>query len=86
MLVGVRRGWRRWRVPRKGLTRPHASAREIQSPVVNVRVAGAWTVFWLRCFGKSWRSPPGAPYGMVGVGNRRCQKVRQISLPAVSVF
>ncbi|RVW59220.1 hypothetical protein CK203_111094 [Vitis vinifera] len=45
MLVGVRRGWRRRRVAEKGLTPPHAPAREIQSPAVKVRVAGAWTVF-----------------------------------------
>ena len=82
MLVGVRRGWRRRRVAGKGLTRPHAPACEIQSPAVKVRVAGAWTVFWLRCFGKSWRSPPGAPLGVVGVGKRRRRK----SSPTVSVF
>ena len=73
-LVGVRRSWRRRRVAGKGLTRPHAPAREIQSPAVKVRVAGAWTVFWLRCFGKNWRSPPGAPLGMVGVGKRCLRK------------
>ena len=77
MLVGVRRGWRRRRVAGKGLTRPHAPACEIQSPAVKVRVAGAWTVFWLRCFGKSWRSPSGAPLGVVGVGKRRRRKVRR---------
>ena len=39
MLVGVRRGWMRRRVVGKGLTRPHGPAREIQSPVVKVRVS-----------------------------------------------
>ncbi|RVW40656.1 S-norcoclaurine synthase 1 [Vitis vinifera] len=68
MLVGVRRGWRRRRVAGKGLTRPHAPARETQSPTGKLRVAGAWMVFWFRCLHKSWRSPPGAPSGMVGVG------------------
>ena len=49
-LVGVRRGWRRKRFARKWLTRPHAPAREIQSPAIEVSVAGTWRVFWLRCF------------------------------------
>ena len=40
MLVGVRQGWRRRRGAGKGLTRPHAPAREIQSPAVKVRVDG----------------------------------------------
>ncbi|RVW62561.1 hypothetical protein CK203_063155 [Vitis vinifera] len=68
MLVGGRRGWRRRRVAGKGLTRPHAPAREMQSPAGKWRVAGAWILFWCRCLHKSWRSPPGAPSGMVGVG------------------
>ena len=71
MLVGVKRGWRRRRVAGKGLTRPHALAREMQSPGGKLRVAGAWMVFWFRCLHKSWRSPPGAPSGMVGVGKIR---------------
>ncbi|RVW90423.1 hypothetical protein CK203_045754 [Vitis vinifera] len=62
-LVGVRRGWRRKRVAGKWLTCPHAPAREMQSSARKTRVAGAWVVFWLRCFGKNWRSPPGAPCG-----------------------
>ena len=28
------------------------------------RVDGAWMVFWLRWFGKNWRSPPGAHCGV----------------------
>ena len=67
-LVGVRRSWRRRRVVGKGLTHPHAPAREMQSPAGKVSVAGTWGRFWFRCLHKSWRSPPGAPSGMVGVG------------------
>ena len=70
-LVGVRRGWRRKRIAGKWLTRPHAPAREMQSPAGKTRVVGAWVVFWLRCFGKNWRSPPGAP---CGVRKRRCKE------------
>ena len=66
-LVGVRRGWRRKRITGKWLTRPHA-------PVGKTRVADEWVVFWLRCFGKNWRSPPGAP---CGVGKRRRRKSRR---------
>ncbi|RVW38049.1 hypothetical protein CK203_097273 [Vitis vinifera] len=44
-LVGVGRSWRKRRVTRKGLTRPHAPVREMQSPVGKVCVADAWTVF-----------------------------------------
>ena len=80
----------------KVLTRPHTPAREMQSParemqlparemqspVGKLRVAGVWMIFWFRCLHKSWRSPLGAPSGMVGVG-KRC---RRKSLPAVSVF
>ena len=68
MLVGGRRGWRRRRLAGKGLTRPHAPAREMQSPTGKWSVAGAWILFWCRCLHKSWRSPPGAPSGMVSVG------------------
>ena len=75
-LVGVRRGWRRKRVARKCLTRPHA-------PVGKTRVADAWVVFWLRCFGKNWRSPPGAP---CGVGKRRRRKSSLEKSPIVNVF
>ena len=67
-LVGVRRSWRRRRVAGKGLTRPHA-------PAGKLRVAGAWMVFWSRCLHKSWRSPPGAPSGMVGVGKIGRRKI-----------
>ncbi|RVW87824.1 hypothetical protein CK203_039736 [Vitis vinifera] len=63
------------RVAGKGLTRPHAPAREMQSPTGKLRVAGAWMSFWFRCLHKSWRSPPGAPSGMVGVGKIRRRKV-----------
>ena len=63
-LVGVRRAWRRKRVAGKWLTRPHAPAREMQSPAGKTRVGGAWMVFWLRCFWKSCRSPPDAPCGV----------------------
>uniref|UniRef100_F6HMD7 non-specific serine/threonine protein kinase n=1 Tax=Vitis vinifera TaxID=29760 RepID=F6HMD7_VITVI len=73
-LVGVRRGWRRKRVAGKWLTRPHALAREMQSPAGKTGVAGMWVVFWLRCFG--WRSPPGAP---CGVGKRRRRKMDALS-------
>ena len=73
-LVGVRRSWRRRRVAGKGLTRPHAPAREMQSPAGKLRVAGAWLLFWCWCLHKSWRSPLGAPSGMVGVGKRRRRK------------
>ncbi|RVW35103.1 hypothetical protein CK203_079813 [Vitis vinifera] len=38
-LVGVRRAWRRKRVAGKWLTRPHAPAREMQSPAEKTRVA-----------------------------------------------
>ena len=69
-LVSVKRSWRRRHVAGKGLTRPHAPAREMQSPAGKWRVAGAWIFFWCRCLHKSWRSPPGAPFGMVGVGKR----------------
>ena len=58
----------------KVLTHPHAPAREIQPPTEKLRVVGAWMVFWCRCLHKSWRSPPGAPSGMVGVGKRRRRK------------
>ena len=81
-LVGVRRSWRRRGVAGKVLTRPHAPAREIQSPTGKLRVASAWMIFWFRCLHKSWRSPPDAPLGVVGVGKRR----RRESSPAVSVF
>ena len=74
MLVGGRRGWRRRRIAGKVLTRPHAPAREMQSPVRKLRVDGAWMSFWFWCLHKSWRSPPGAPSGMVGVGKRRRRK------------
>ena len=85
-MVSVRQSWRRKCVAGKGLTRPHAPALEIQSPTVKVHVAGSWTVFWLRCFGKSWRSPPGAPLGVVGVKKRCRRKSSPENLPAVSVF
>ena len=52
-LVGVRQGGRRKRVAGKWLTRPHAPLREMQSPAGKTRVAGAWVVFWLWCFGKN---------------------------------
>ncbi|RVX01626.1 Protein COP1 suppressor 2 [Vitis vinifera] len=48
----------------------------MQSPAGKTRVAGAWVVFWLRCFGKNWRSPPGTT---CGVGKRR----RREKSPAV---
>ena len=67
-LVGVRRGWRRKRVVGKCLTRRRV--RFSLWPENRV-----WLSFWLQCFGKSWRSPPGAPYDMVGVWKRRCRKV-----------
>ncbi|RVW22266.1 Beta-galactosidase [Vitis vinifera] len=67
-LVGVRRSWRRRRVAGKCLTRPHAPAREMQPPAGKWRVSDAWMLFWCRCLHKSWRSPPGAPSGIVGVG------------------
>ena len=76
-VVGVRRGcWRR-RVAGKSLTRPHAPAREMQPPDGNVRVGGAWMLFWCRCLHKSCRSPPGAPSGMVGVGKGCRRKSRR---------
>ena len=53
---------------------PHASAREMQPPVGKWSVAGAWMLFWCRCLHKSWRAPPGAPSGMVGVGKIGCRK------------
>ena len=81
MLVGGRRGWRRRRVAGKGLTRPHAPAREMQSPAGKWRVAGAWILFWCRCLHKSWRSPPGAPSGMVGVGKIGLRKSSPESSP-----
>ena len=88
-LVGVRRSWRRRRVAGKGLTRPHAPAREMQSPAREMqsparemqspagkwRVASAWMLFWCRCLHKSRRSPPGAPSGMVGVGKIGRRKI-----------
>ena len=77
-LVGIRRGWRKKRVAGKWLTRPHASARGMQSPAGKTRVDGAWMVFWLRCFGKNWRSPPGAPCAV--------EKSSPEKLPAVNVF
>ena len=73
-LIGVRRSWRRRRVAGKALTRPHAPAREIQPPDGKLRVAGAWLLFWCWCLHKSWRSPPGAPLGVVGVGKRLRRK------------
>ncbi|WJZ91294.1 hypothetical protein VitviT2T_010380 [Vitis vinifera] len=73
-LVGIRRGWRRKRVVGKWLTRPHAPALEMQSPARKTHVADVWVVFWLRCFGKNWRSPPSTP---CGVGKRRRQKSRR---------
>ena len=82
-LVGVRRGWRRKHVAGKWLTRPHVPAREMQLPVGKTHVAGAWVVFWLRCFGKNWRSPPGAPYG---VGKRHRWESSAEKSPAVNVF
>ena len=82
-LVGVRRGWRRKGVVGKWLTRPHESVREMQSPAGKMRLAGAWVVFWLRCFGKNWRSPPGAP---CGVGKRRRRKSSPEKSPVVNVF
>ena len=75
-LVGVRRGWRRKRVVGKWFTRPHA-------PAEKTRVVGAWVVFWLRCFGKNWRSPPGAS---CGVGKRRRRKSSLEKSPTVNVF
>ena len=65
----------------KVLTRPHAPAHEMQSPDGKLRVADAWMIFWFRCLHKSWRSPPGAPSGMVGFGKRRRQKVHRKSSP-----
>ena len=85
-LVSVRRSWKRRRVAGKCLTCPHAPTHEIQSPPVKVRVASSWTVFWHRCFGKSWRSPPGAPLGVVGVGKKCRRKSSPEKLLAVSVF
>ena len=61
----------------------HSSAREMQSPAGKTRVAGAWVVFWLRCFGKNWRSPLGAP---CSVGKRRRRKSSPEKSPAVNVF
>ena len=61
--------------------RPHAPTREIQSPAGKLRVAGAWMIFWFRCLHKSWRSPPGAPSGMVGVGKIGCRKSSPESSP-----
>ncbi|RVW83689.1 GATA transcription factor 24 [Vitis vinifera] len=62
----------------------------MQSPAGKTRVAGAWVVFWLRCFGKNWRSPPGAP---CGVGKRRrfpgiddTGKLERISKSAIFPF
>ena len=80
-LIGVRRSWRRRRVAGKALTRPHAPAREIQPPTGKLRVAGAWLLFWCWCLHKSWRSPPGAPSGMVGVGKIGCRKISPESSP-----
>ena len=65
----------------KVLTRPHAPAREMQSPAGKLHVAGAWMIFWFRCLHKSWRSPPGAPLGVVGVGKRRRRKSSPESSP-----
>ena len=70
-LVNIRRSWRRRRVTGKCLTRPHAPAHEMQLLAGKLRVAGAWVSFWFRCLHKNWRSPPGTPSGMVGVGKRR---------------
>ena len=66
-LVGVKRGWRRKRVARKWLTRRHVRCSRWPEK-------RTWVVFWLRCFGKNWRSPPGAP---CGVGKRRSRKSSQ---------
>ncbi|RVW47661.1 Protein PIR [Vitis vinifera] len=55
-------------------SRPHAPAREMQSPAGKTRVGGAWMGFWFRCFGTNWRSPPGAP---CGVEKNRRRKVRR---------
>ncbi|RVW60110.1 hypothetical protein CK203_086560 [Vitis vinifera] len=76
-LIGVRRSCRRRRVAGKALTRPHAPAREIQPPAGKLRVAGAWLLFWCWCLHKSWRSSPGAPSGMVGVGKIGRRKFRR---------
>ncbi|RVX17003.1 hypothetical protein CK203_003169 [Vitis vinifera] len=80
-LVGVRRSWRRRRVAEKCLTRPHAPALEMQPSTGKWRVAGAWMLFWCRCLHKSWRSPPGAPSGMVGVGKIGLRKSSPESSP-----
>ncbi|RVX21013.1 Retrovirus-related Pol polyprotein from transposon 297 [Vitis vinifera] len=48
-----------------------------------LRVASAWMSFWFRCLHKSWRSSPGAPSGVVGVGKDVAGKFRRKILPAV---
>ncbi|RVW91956.1 Retrovirus-related Pol polyprotein from transposon RE1 [Vitis vinifera] len=68
---------------RKSSHAPHAPAREIQPPAGKLRVAGAWLLFWCWCLHKSWRSPPGAPSGMVGVGKIGRRKISPENLPAI---
>ena len=74
-LDGVRRGWRWKRVAGKCSTRPSAPARKVQATGEETRVADAWLRFSLRCFDKTWRSPPCALDGMVGVGKGLYRKV-----------
>ena len=75
-LDGVRRGWRWKCVVGKCSTHPHALAREVQAAG-----AGAWLRISLRCFDKTWRTPPCTPDGMVGVekdfARKSCQKSRR---------
>ena len=74
-LVGVRRGWRRKRVAGKWLTRPHASALEMQSPAGKTRVGGFLApVLWEKLEISSRRS-------------LRCgKKTSPEKSPAVNVF
>ena len=85
-LDGVRRGWRWRRMVGKCSTRPHAPTHEIQAVREETRVASAWMIFSLWCFEKTWRSPPCAPDGMVGVGKGLRRKRSPEKSPTVRIF
>ena len=81
-LDSVRQGWRWKRMVGKCSTRPHAPGVRFGLP----EKKHAWLRISLRCFDKTWRSPPCALDGMVGVGKGLRRKKLPEKSQAVRVF